>query len=77
MNPYESIRYELAPYFYLCTGLSCIVSSNKVAGVFGALLLITALLVIRMRIAYRKANRVRRQTATRRRSQLANATHWR
>lgn len=66
MNKSEHIRYELAPYFYLATGLWAIANLDSAAKVFGVLMLIPALLIIVMRMSHRKKVRetVKRRIAT-------------
>jgi hypothetical protein len=57
MTRLEPIWYEIFPYLCLCIGVAAVTEANRMAGVFGASLLMTSILIIRDRYVYRRQRR--------------------
>lgn len=59
-NHLESLWYEVKPFVYIDIGVAALLSAeNLTGGLFGALLVLTCIIILRRRSCYRKMLRSR------------------
>lgn len=66
MKALESLWYEVSPYVFFIIGISAISNAGRMGEVFGVLLLLMALLIIKMRWTHRATMAYGRARAARR-----------
>lgn len=66
MKGLEPLWYEISPYLFFVLGMAAITHATPMATAFGALLLVMALLIIKMRWSYRSVGQYGKAQAARR-----------